>query len=164
MQLAKMMEQERRRAAIKPRTYSSAERFSIIELILLRLFRTNPGLTCAAARDRVTKLFGDAKVDSTEFPPLQFLDGIIFGLARAGHVEDVDWTESEDGSDYDYSEDDAPVVTKKGRTYMLAMPKTVQNGATRVMQPYTLLDRIAAAVPKIPKQAKKRRRRRRRRS
>lgn len=161
MTLAKMLEEERKKAAIRIRTYSVAEQFAIVELVALRIIRQERNLDCLGVQERIRKLVADAKL-STSYPALDHLDDIFFSLARAGHLSDIEW--SEDTHSREYDNEHIPTVSKKGRSYMLGMPKTVQNAATRLMQPYTVLDRIAAAIPKIPKTEKKRRKRRRRRS
>lgn len=151
----RMMEQERKKPAIRVRTYSIAELYSIVELMLLRVVKDNPGLTCVEVHERMQKLVQDAKVHG-DLKPMIYLDNITFALARAGHIGDVDWADDDD-DDYghEYNESDRPVITKKGRAYMLSMPKTVQNAATRIMSPYTILDRFAAAIPSTTNETRK---------
>ena len=159
MALAHMMEERRTRCAIRLQAYSLAERHSIIELLALRIIRSNQGIPAEDIQGKLEPLFNEANIELwlgfTNFS----CDMMITRLAIAGHI-DLEAEVDKYGSCM-FSGSDQPTVTKKGRTYMLAMPKTVQNAADRISRPYTILDRFAAAIPTIPKQAKKRRRRRR---
>lgn len=161
MQLAKMMEEKRRRAAIKLDTYSLGERWAFVELMVLRIIRENPGLRVVEIYSKLDKILTDAKVDKS-IGPIKNINHLINGLLRAGHIGDVKFAIEDDGV-FDYDDQQMPSVSKKGRHYMLSMPSTVKNAASRIMQPYTVLDRIAAAIPKIKAEKPKRRRRRRRR-
>ena len=154
-----MMEERRTRCAIRLQAYSIAERHSIIELMTLRTIRSNRDIPAEDIRGKLELLFNEANIEwwlgFTNFS----CGMMITRLAIAGRI-DLEAEVDKYGSCL-FSGSDQPTVTKKGRAYMLAMPKTVQNAATRIMQPYTILDRFAAAIPTIPKQVRKRRQRRR---
>ena len=156
MTLAHMMKEERTKPAVRLDSYSTGERYGFVELLVMRVIRENPAFSLIAVNEKLKSLFTDAKVNYEWISAMQDLTNVIGALISAGHIKG----EVDEYLYYDCR--DTSAVTKKGRSYMLNMPKTVKNAADRIMRPYTVLDRFAAAIPTIPKQAKKRRRRRRR--
>jgi hypothetical protein len=153
-----MMEERRTRCAIRLQAYSLGERYSILELMILRTIRTNTGIPAEDIQGKLEHLLDAAKTEA--WLGIRFsCDLTITRLAIACHIDLK--AEIDKYGSCSFSGSDRPTVTKKGRSYMLAMPKTAQNAAARIMQPYTILDRFAAAIPTIPKQIRKRRRRRR---
>lgn len=168
MPLAKMMEKdERKKSAIRHKAYSIAEHYALCELLILRLIRNNPGSTASDIGHRmVPEAFKQAKVDTGYIYGYSHLLMLVGHLLKANHLKGPDVVIEPDyyGTNIkvDFDEQVPLEVTPKGRHYMLSMPGTVQTAATRIMQPYTVLDRIAAAIPKIEKKPRPRRRRRRR--
>jgi hypothetical protein len=160
-----VMEEKRTKSAIRHKAYSIGEFYGICELLILRTVRTNPNVTSSAVIKKIGELFDAAKLNTIFIHGAQELLFLIGHLVKAKHLSGPDYVIEKDyyGTNINigFNSNEPVALTTKGRHYMLSMPTTVKNAATRIMRPYSLLDRIAAAIPKIQPVRQRRHRRRR---
>jgi hypothetical protein len=130
-----MLETRRTKPAIRTKCYSLGEFYTIIDLMFLRLVYNSTGAATYDSHIRsLREIIYKAKLKWT----FSDLSSSVIKLCDSGHIK---FTSNKDVMF------DIPSVSKKDRKYMLAMPEIIKDAANRIMQPYTVLDRIAVAIP-----------------